>query len=192
MSNRLILRKPTINDLCDFYRIYADPATNIFNPKGPIANIKIAQNILQMWISQWQKDGFGMWAISSHHDEFNILGFGGLTHRQFAGQHIINLGYRFAVTAWGKGYATEATKTMLQVGFEQYQLQAITATVRINHKASQRVLEKSGFVYEKTVRDEPHVLPAHVYQYDITKWRVERLTPYQGEADLHIFHTQLR
>ncbi|CAG9296518.1 GNAT family N-acetyltransferase [Celerinatantimonas diazotrophica] len=191
ISNRLILRKPNSNDLCDFYRIYADPATNVFNPKGPIENIEIAQDILQLWISQWQQDGFGMWVISPREDEFNILGFGGFTHRQFAGQPIINLGYRFAVQAWGNGYATEATKAMLQAGFDQCQLQLVNATVRINHRASQKVLEKSGFVYKKTVQDQPHVLPAHVYQYNISKWRVERLNHYRNQAIQHINHNQL-
>ncbi|MFM2476969.1 GNAT family N-acetyltransferase [Celerinatantimonas sp. MCCC 1A17872] len=191
ITKRLILRKPNINDLCDFYRIYADPATNVFNPKGPIADINIAHDTLQQWINQWEQQGYGMWAISSLEAQFNIVGFGGFTQRQFAGQHILNLGYRFAIQAWGKGYATEATKAMLQMGFEQCQLKLINATVRINHHASQKVLQKAGFVYDKTVRDEPHVLPAHVYQYSLKKWQIEHLTHYSTHKE-HLTLTSLR
>ncbi|MGI5854047.1 MAG: GNAT family N-acetyltransferase [Bacillota bacterium] len=45
------------------------------------------------------------------------------------------------------GYATEASKAMIGWAFEQAQLEALSAIVKPENKASRRVIEKLGFVY---------------------------------------------
>jgi RimJ/RimL family protein N-acetyltransferase len=53
-----------------------------------------------------------------------------------------------------KGYATEATQLMVDYLFLSKEIARIQAIVDARHKASQRVLEKSGFQREGTMRDE--------------------------------------
>jgi RimJ/RimL family protein N-acetyltransferase len=48
---------------------------------------------------------------------------------------------------WGKGYATEATKAWLTVGFEQLNLKEKIGAVHQENKASRRVLEKCGLQF---------------------------------------------
>jgi ribosomal-protein-alanine N-acetyltransferase len=52
---------------------------------------------------------------------------------------------------WGRGYATEATMSCLQFGFEHINLGHIIALVHPENQASRRVLEKCGMVYQETV-----------------------------------------
>lgn len=60
----------------------------------------------------------------------------------------IEIGYMLKRSAWGKGYATEATKRLLKFAFEESPLQELVATTDPENATSQRVLEKCGLVYE--------------------------------------------
>lgn len=59
----------------------------------------------------------------------------------------IEVGYFLKRSAWGKGYATEVCKRILQFAFQEASLDTVVASVDANNIASQNVLEKSGFVY---------------------------------------------
>ena len=60
----------------------------------------------------------------------------------------IEIGYILKKSAWGKGYATEATNRLLKFAFEETPLEELVATTDLENIASQRVLEKCGLVYE--------------------------------------------
>ena len=56
----------------------------------------------------------------------------------------IEIGYFLKETEWGKGYATEACKRLLQFAFEDSPLTKIVAVIDDENEASRQVLEKSG------------------------------------------------
>jgi RimJ/RimL family protein N-acetyltransferase len=70
------------------------------------------------------------------------------------------LGYRLTRLAWGKGFATEGTKVLINWGFTKGGYERIFAsTMTINH-ASRRVLEKIGMTYLRTIQiDWPDPFP---------------------------------
>ncbi|MEN4888020.1 GNAT family N-acetyltransferase [Erwinia billingiae] len=142
-SPRLTLRPVTSADAQALFAIYGDPATNLFNPAGPFSSQQVADEVLDKWLAHWQQFGFGNWALTlTGSDE--VIGFGGLTVRQVNQQDFINLGYRFSTVAWGKGLATEFARWAVDFGFRQLGMTEISATVRENHLASQKVLIKAG------------------------------------------------
>ena len=55
------------------------------------------------------------------------------------------LGYWLGVDYWGKGYATEAVRAMIDHVFDDTDAEAIQAAARVTNPASRRVLEKCGF-----------------------------------------------
>ena len=57
----------------------------------------------------------------------------------------IQLGYSLLPENWGKGYATELTKTGLDYFMKYYSLPEIYAITEIPNTASQKVLLKAGF-----------------------------------------------
>ena len=63
----------------------------------------------------------------------------------------IEIGYILKTTAWGKGYATEACKRILQFAFEVSPLEEIIAVIDPENVASRKVLEKSGLIHEGLV-----------------------------------------
>ena len=56
----------------------------------------------------------------------------------------IEIGYFLKRSSWGKGYATEICKRLLQFAFQQVSLKEVVATVDEDNAASKKVLEKSG------------------------------------------------
>jgi RimJ/RimL family protein N-acetyltransferase len=60
-------------------------------------------------------------------------------------RHPPELGYWLGVKQWGKGYATEAVRAMIDHIFTDTDAEAITSAARVTNPASRRVLEKCGF-----------------------------------------------
>ena len=59
----------------------------------------------------------------------------------------IEIGYFLKRSAWGRGYATEVCKCLLQFAFQDVSLNEVVATLDENHAESKKVLEKSGMLY---------------------------------------------
>ncbi|MDT8436199.1 MAG: GNAT family N-acetyltransferase [Gemmatimonadota bacterium] len=62
------------------------------------------------------------------------------------------LGYWIGVPWWGRGYATEAARAVIDYGFRALSLQRIWARVLVRNPASVRVVEKAGLRHEGTLR----------------------------------------
>ena len=64
------------------------------------------------------------------------------------------LGYCFDEPAWGQGFATEAAGAMLQWAYDTLDLNRVQSGADTRNRASERVLEKLGFVREGTLRED--------------------------------------
>ncbi|WP_342324697.1 GNAT family N-acetyltransferase [Kosakonia sp. BYX6] len=169
-TKRLCLRPVMASDADDLFKIYGDPATNLFNPAGPYPDIHHAKTVLNRWLNHWENNGFGNWAISLRTTPENIIGFGGLSILSYADMSINNLGYRFAAKVWGKGLATEFSECAVRYGFIDIKLTEISAVVRGNHLASQKVLQKTGLKYIRDIDDVKDAPPSLLYSLTRDDW----------------------
>lgn len=169
-TSRLLLRPVNTSDADDLFRIYGDPATNTFNPAGPYSDIDHARNVLARWLSHWETYRFGDWAISLKDNPERIIGFGGLSIRSYADLSVNNLGYRFSTESWGKGLATEFAKFAVSYGFCELQLPEISAVVRANHLASQKVLTNAGLVYVRDIHDVKNAPASMLFTLTHDEW----------------------
>jgi len=62
----------------------------------------------------------------------------------------IEIGWRLKPKYWGKGYATEAAKVILQYADESLKLKEVIAEIQKENKGSIRVAENIGMKYKKT------------------------------------------
>jgi ribosomal-protein-alanine N-acetyltransferase len=143
-SARLILRKPSLQDVNALFDIFGDPRTNAFNPAGPYRKRSDADATITRWLLHWERHGFGEWAVCLKSDPTEIIGFGGLSYSMFGKHEKINLGYRFSSEVWGQGIASEFAETAVHAGFRIMRFERILASVGENNLASRRVLEKTG------------------------------------------------
>lgn len=79
-----------------------------------------------------------------------LVGFARLA---LGGVKAAKLGYAIAHAHQGKGYATDAVRTMLAFAFGPLGLRRVTAAIGPENPASMRVAERAGFQREGVLRD---------------------------------------
>jgi [ribosomal protein S5]-alanine N-acetyltransferase len=62
------------------------------------------------------------------------------------------IGYWCAIEHWGRGYATEAVRAVIDYGFRELRLNKVAAECHADNPASRRVLEKAGMTLEGSLR----------------------------------------
>ncbi len=66
------------------------------------------------------------------------------------------LGYAVAFDHWGKGYATDAARTLVHYGFRELGLHRSSAAIGPENVASLRMAERLGMTFEGRIRDHVH------------------------------------
>ena len=59
------------------------------------------------------------------------------------------IGYRLSRISWGKGYATELAKALVEYGFKKKRLKKIVAVTHPENIGSKKVLEKARLTFVK-------------------------------------------
>ena len=96
----------------------------------------------------WERDGFGYWMFFDAATGAPA-GRGGLSPTVFDGQPEVEVGWTVVPERWGEGLATELGAAALAVAAEARPRRHRRLHAPAN-TASRRVMEKLGFVYEKT------------------------------------------
>jgi RimJ/RimL family protein N-acetyltransferase len=66
----------------------------------------------------------------------------------------IELGYRLHRAAWGRGFATEGSRALVDRGFAELGVERVMATTMAVNAGSRRVMEKVGLRYVRTFAGE--------------------------------------
>jgi ribosomal-protein-alanine N-acetyltransferase len=91
-----------------------------------------------------------------------VIGHCGFLAKEVEGEAETELIYVLARSAWGKGYATEAARTLCTKAFEKPGTARLIALIDPENRASARVAEKAGMgFWKETVR--PTGKRMHVY-----------------------------
>jgi len=149
-SDRLRFSRPHIDDATPILERYSsDPLVTRYLGWPRHQSIADAETFIALSDDEWARAGFGPYLVSLRTTN-DLIGGTGLHRRD---EREAETGYVFARDAWGRGYATEALRTMLLVA-AQIGIDRIIATCHADHRASARVLEKCGFVIDREVPDQ--------------------------------------
>ncbi len=80
-----------------------------------------------------------------------LVGGIGLHFREDIYRKTAELGYWISPDFWGKGIASDSIRQILELGFENFDLQVVVAHVFGRNKVSQRVLIKNAFTLLGTI-----------------------------------------
>jgi RimJ/RimL family protein N-acetyltransferase len=80
----------------------------------------------------------------------------------------IEVGFFFKPSAWGRGYATEVCKRLLQFAFQELPINEIVASVDDRNIASQKALKKSGLINRGRTRSYGKDSP--IYRITRDEW----------------------
>ena len=143
-TSRLILRTWALEDAPKLFEICSDAEVMKYLGTGkPYETIEQADDFLH-WAVKYQKEnGFCRLAVLKKETD-EIVGSCGFARPH--GTEEIELGYLLARKVWGEGLATEAATACLKYGFEELKFKEVIAMTDLENVASQKVLEKIGFV----------------------------------------------
>lgn len=83
-----------------------------------------------------------------------VIGVGGLQLRDFGGELILNLYYRFVPEAWGNGYATEMATAVIGWADRALPGYPVQLSASVRNQPSLNVAERLGFgTYLETIHD---------------------------------------
>lgn len=140
-TERLLLRRWTIDDRAPFAEMNADPEVMAFFPRP----LKLAESdaFVDRIEEGFRNNGFGLWVVEI---DGGFAGYTGLNRTSFVtpmGPHV-EIGWRLARWAWGNGYASEAARHVLDVAFQEYGLSEVFSfTTRANIR-SEAVMQRIG------------------------------------------------
>jgi RimJ/RimL family protein N-acetyltransferase len=139
---RLLLRAWREEDLTPFAELNRDPAVMEHFPG--LLSREESDDLASRIRLHFERYGFSFWAVEEKAAGF--IGMVGLVSTRYEAHFTpaIEIGWRLASSAWGRGYATEAALACLAFGFEELQREEIVSmTIPRNHR-SRRVMEKIG------------------------------------------------
>ena len=86
------------------------------------------------------------------------------------------IGYWIRTDMSGRGYATEATRALMAVGYDHLGLHKLTLRIAVGNRGSERVAEKLGFTCEGVLRRaaDPRQLGDHT---SIRCWKASSAAP---------------
>ena len=150
-TSRLILRPMTADDVPDLRRWLA--RDEIYTYWGRKASKSEREPELMFidprpWVKRKPDPDF-KWGIVLK--ETNAV-IGDVSIFDIENARMGSVGYRLDPDLWGHGYVTEALRAAVEFIFTHTELDRLHATADVRNTASNRVLEKCGFVHEGTIR----------------------------------------
>src|SRR3990167_299601 len=148
-TSRLILRRIEKSDADRLYEMYRNPAVMKYIYDCSTFTKERTMQRIDECIAHWEKYGFGFFVVIERSTQ---LFAGSCVLRYFVNQHPdldgeIETGYIFDEPFWGKGYATEAVRACIELGFKKHHFKKILATILPENIASQNVVKKAGMIY---------------------------------------------
>lgn len=159
---RLVLRQPCLQDVKAMTRLAGDlrvsrNTARIPHPYG----VADAEQFLAAVA------GEAVFAVTL---EGALIGVCGIDRREDTPE----IGYWLGVSYWGKGFATEAVRALIDYGFADLAHEALQAGALVSNPASRRVLEKCGFQWTGVcltrVRAIHSAAPADRFRLDRRLW----------------------
>ncbi|WP_414840435.1 GNAT family N-acetyltransferase [Carnobacterium sp. TMP28] len=149
-TDRLILRKITIQDLDDMFEYASDKEVAQYVTWSAHKTISDTRNFIEDILDKYQKKQIAPWGIELK-DNGKFIGTIDFVSWQTK-NNCAEIGYALSKKYWGKGLVTEATKEIMAFGFNKMDLVRIQAKCISDNIASSKVMKKNGMVLEGTMR----------------------------------------
>ena len=150
-TERLKLRRFTADDVDDLVELDSDPDVMRFiNGGRPTPREEIEKDVLPAFLAYYERDeGYGFWAAVEK-SAGRFVGWFHLRPGEDSPPGEVELGYRLRTPAWGRGYATEGSRALIDKGFAELGVERVFATTMTVNVASRRVMEKAGLKLVRT------------------------------------------
>lgn len=145
-SKRLMLRRMDKIDVKEIFAMRSNPEIMKYIPRPLAKNEEEALEHLALIDSGLEKNEAINWAITIRGNSklVGIIGFYRTKHEDYRSE----IGYMLLPEVHGKGIASEAVEIVVEFGFNEMKLHSIEAVIDPENIASEKVLQKNGFIKE--------------------------------------------
>ncbi|BAU12384.1 GCN5-related N-acetyltransferase [Leptolyngbya sp. NIES-3755] len=160
-TERLYLRQWRNSDREPFAQMSADPRVMEYFPA--LLDRDASDALVDRIEAKIRAQGWGWWAVELRETQ-EFIGFVGLNRPEitFPFSPCVEVGWRLAFPHWGKGYASEAAREALRIGFEVLDFDEIVSFTSIHNQRSRSVMERlkmrkmpETFLHPKLPPDHP-------------------------------------
>ena len=152
LTQRLELTEITWDDLENIHKLHSIFEVDEFNTIGIPKNIEETRKNIKPYIDAKDNDPQSKytWNIKIRGTK-EFIGLAGikLSLDRFK---IGEIFYKLLPESWGKGYATEVSLKLVEIGFDKFKLHRIEAGCAVKNAKSIKVLEKTGMTREGIYR----------------------------------------
>ena len=142
-TDRLLLRRLTMDDLDALAALYGDPQVRRYFPDGTQSREQTREElewIIDVYYGQY---GYGLWATILK-ESGAFIGRCGLLPWQIEGRTEVEVAYLLDRSYWGRGLATEAARAIVDYAFTTLSVRRLICMFDPDNDASRRVAAKVG------------------------------------------------
>jgi len=170
-TERLVLRRWTAADRPAFAALNADP--QVMATIGPVMTGEQSDAYLDRIEAHFDEHGFGLWCVELDGEPIGFTGFSVPWFRDG-----VEIGWRLRSEHWGNGYAPEAARECLRVGFDEIGFDEVLSFTSVVNTNSQRVMRKIGMARDVEadfdhpgVPEASHLRPHVLYRISAEQYR---------------------
>lgn len=177
-TERLVIRNWQESDLSLFHHINSDDRVMEFFANR--RNRKQSKELMRWLADDIRKTGYGFFALENKADG-QPVGFAGLSLVNFGPlpADTIEIGWRLGAAFWGCGYATEAARELMRLGFEDRGLDEIVSFAVPQNTRSIAVMDRLGmrpdpsrdFDHPRVPDSHPHLRRHVLYALRAKDWQ---------------------
>ena len=160
-TERLVLRRLTLDDLDALARLYRDPEVRRWFPDGTRTLEQTREELAWIIDVYYVRYGYGLWATVLK-ETGAFIGRCGLLPWEIEGRTEVEVAYLLDPAVWGRGLATEAARAIAAHAFATLPVDRLICLVDPGTEASRQVAMKIGMTL---LRDDyvDEEGPAHLY-----------------------------
>ncbi len=179
-TERLILRRLTLDDLDVLATLYADPEVRRFFPEGVLDRDETREELEWMIDVDYARYGYGLWATVERSSGEMIGRCGLLPFKVVASnadgnlalddpdadpgpddRYEVEVAYLLARRRWGEGFATEAARAIVDHAFARLDVDRVICLIDPGNDASVAVARRCDLAVVGDVEIDDEVIPLH-------------------------------
>jgi len=150
-TDRLLLRRINNDDVNEVFELRSNPETMKYIPRPLVKTIEDALEHIAMIDDKIETNVGINWGITLKGDS-KLLGIIGY-YRMQPENYRAEIGYMLLPDFHGKGIIPEAVSRLIRYGFDDLNLHSIEAVIDPANLASEKVLQKCGFIKEAHLKE---------------------------------------
>lgn len=149
-SPRLLLRKMSISDTKELFKIWSDSEVTKHMNIESFTQIEQVQEMIQLFDKLSENSEAIRYSIIELESN-KIIGTCGFNYVDINNSKV-EIGYDLNKSFWAQGYAKEAITYLIQYAFNDLGINRIEAKIEPENTNSIKLIEKLNFTYEGTLR----------------------------------------